>query len=98
MHNLLSTLADEGFVSRDSRSLAYRLGPALITLGAAASGQTHLLDIATERLAAHAVETTLSFAVGQPVSPYEVVIVERFYPPGDVHVGVRLARLTRRPL
>ncbi|MBS1888636.1 MAG: IclR family transcriptional regulator [Actinobacteria bacterium] len=90
MHNLLGTLADEGLVARDSRTLAYRLGPTLITLGAAASGQTRLLDIATEELSRLAAEKDLSFAIGQPVSPYEVVIIDRFYPRDDVHVGVRL--------
>jgi len=90
MHNLLSTLEEEGLVSRDSRTREYRLGPTLITLGAAASGQTRLIEIATERLAPLATELGLSFAVAQPVGPHEAVIVERFYPPEGVHVGVRL--------
>jgi len=90
MHNLLSTLEDEGLVSRDVRTKEYRLGPALITLGAAATGQTRLIDIATERLAPLATELGLSFAVAQPVGDYESVIVERFYPPEGVHVGIRL--------
>ncbi len=90
MHNLLATLVDEGVVARDSRTLSYRLGPALISLGAAASGQTRLLDIATEELSRLAAEKELSFAIGQPVGPYEVVVVDRFYPHDDVHVGVRL--------
>ncbi len=90
MHNLLSTLEREGFVVRDGRSRRYRLGPTLITLGAAASGQTRLIDIATERLAPLAAERQLSFAVGQPVGRHEVVIVERFYPPHGVHVGIRV--------
>jgi len=90
MHNLLSTLEREGFVSRDPRSRGYRLGPTLITLGAAASGQTRLIDIASERLAPLAAERQLSFAVGQPVGAHEVVIVERFYPPHGVHVGIRV--------
>jgi DNA-binding IclR family transcriptional regulator len=90
MHNLLTTLEDERFVSRDARTKEYRLGPALITLGAAASGQTRLIDIATERLAPLATELGLSFAVAQPVGPHEAVIVERFYPPEGVHVGIRL--------
>lgn len=90
MHNLLSTLEREGFVSRDPRSREYRLGPALITLGAAASGQARLIDLASERLAPLASERQLSFAIGQPVGEHEVVIVERFYPPHGVHVGIRV--------
>lgn len=90
MHNLLSTLEEERIVSRDARTREYRLGPALITLGAAASGQTRLIDIATERLAPLATELGLSFAVAQPVGANEAVIVERFYPPEGVHVGIRL--------
>lgn len=90
MHNLLSTLEDEGLVTRDSRTKEYRLGPALITLGAAASGQARLIEIAAERLAPLATELGLSFAVAQPVTAHEAVIVERFYPPEGVHVGIRL--------
>lgn len=90
MHNLLSTLEEERIVSRDGRTREYRLGPALITLGAAASGQTRLIDIATEQLAPLATELGLSFAVAQPVGASETVIVERFYPPEGVHVGIRL--------
>jgi DNA-binding IclR family transcriptional regulator len=90
MHNLLSTLEGEGFVSRDARTREYRLGPALITLGAAATGQTRLIGIATDRLAPLATDLQLSFAIAQPVGLYEAVIVERFYPPEGVHVGIRL--------
>lgn len=90
MHNLLSTLEEERVVSRDPRTREYRLGPALITLGAAASGQTRLIDIAGERLAPLATELELSFAIAQPIGASEAVIVERFYPPEGVHVGIRL--------
>lgn len=89
MHNLLSTLERQGFVIRDARR-CYGLGPALITLGAAASGQTRLIDIAGERLAPLAAERGLSFAIAQPVGRHETVIVDRFYPPQGVHVGIRI--------
>lgn len=89
MHNLLSTLEHEGFVVRDG-ARRYGLGPTLITLGAAASGQTRLIDLAGARLAPLAAERGLSFAIAQPVGQYEVVVVERFYPPRGVHVGVRI--------
>lgn len=90
MHNLLSTLEQQRFVIRDGRDRRYRLGPALITLGAAASGQTRLIDMASERLAPLAAERELSFAIAQPIGKYEAVIVDRFYPPRGIHVGVRL--------
>jgi DNA-binding IclR family transcriptional regulator len=90
MHNLLSTLENEGLVSRDERSREYRLGPALIVLGAAASGQARLIDIASQRLAPLAGERQISFAIAQPLGSSEVVIVERFYPPTGVHVGIRI--------
>lgn len=90
MHNLLSTLERERFVIRGGDSRRYRLGPALITLGAAASGQTRLIDIAGARLAPLAAERSLSFAIAQPIGLYEVVIVDRFYPPHGVHVGIRV--------
>jgi IclR family acetate operon transcriptional repressor len=90
MHNLLSTLEGEGLVSRDDRSREYRLGPALIVLGAAASGQARLIDIASQRLAPLVGERQISFAIAQPLGSSEVVIVERFYPPTGVHVGIRI--------
>jgi DNA-binding IclR family transcriptional regulator len=90
MHNLLSTLEQERFVTRDGRSRHYRLGPALITLGAVASGQARVIDIATERLAPLAAERQVSFALAQPIGEDELVVVERFYPPQGVHVGIRV--------
>lgn len=90
MHNLLGTLVAEGLVSRNDRSRAYSLGPALIALGAAASGQARLLDVANEKLAPLATNFELTFAIAKTVSPTEVVVIERFYPPTGIHVGVRL--------
>lgn len=90
MHNLLGTLVAEGLVGRDERSRTYSLGPALIALGAAASGQVRLLDVATEKLAPLATNFELTFAIGKTVGVTEVVVIERFYPPTGIHVGVRL--------
>lgn len=90
MHNLLVTLEEEGFVMRDSRTREYRLGPALVTLGAAAAGQAGLIDLASERLAPLSAERSLSFAIAQPIDERQAVVVERFYPPEGVHVGIRL--------
>ena len=90
MHNLLSTLEAERLVTRDARTRLYRLGPALITLGAVASGQARTIEIANERLAPLAAERGVSFAIAQPIGSDEAVVVERFYPPQGVHVGIRL--------
>lgn len=87
MHNLLSTLEDEGMIVRDARSRHYQLGPLLIMLGAAASGRTRLLNIASDWLTPLALERGLSFAIAQRVGDLEAVVVDRMLPPG-LHVGV----------
>lgn len=90
MHNLLKALAEEGYVRRDERSREYRLGPALIPLGATAARQTQILSRAIDALAPLAAEHGLSFAVAQPIREDRAQIVERFYPPESVHVGITI--------
>jgi DNA-binding IclR family transcriptional regulator len=90
MHNLLATLEAEDFVHRDPRSRRYRLGPALITMGAAASRQTKLVQTAIDLLAPLAGAEGLSFAVAQRTSDGQAQVIERFYPPSDVHVGITI--------
>lgn len=88
MHNLLSTLESHGFVRRDANSRHYRLGPALIPLGNEATRQVKLVRTTLDRVAPMAAEHGLSFAVAQPVDEQQLRIISRFYPPGDVHVGI----------
>ena len=88
MHNLLATLEENDFVRRDPDTKIYFLGPALIPLGAAATSQVKLLNSTVERVIALAGEYGLSFAVAQRVGELEVQIVDRVYPPSDVHVGI----------
>jgi DNA-binding IclR family transcriptional regulator len=90
MHNLVSTLEAEGFVRRDPSTRRYCLGPALIPLGAAAVRQTKLTRIASDAIAPLAAHHDLSFAVVQRTTDDFAQVVERFYPPQDVHVGVTL--------
>jgi len=90
MHNLLNALSEEGFVRRDERSREYRLGPALVPLGATAARQTRILSAAIDTLAPLAAEHGLSLAVAQPIRDDRVQIVDRFYPPEDVHVGITI--------
>ncbi|MGA7396648.1 MAG: IclR family transcriptional regulator [Solirubrobacterales bacterium] len=88
MHNLLSTLEAHDFVRREPHTRMYRLGPALIPLGVEATRQVKLVRTTTERLAPLAREHNLSFAIAQRTEEREVRIITRFYPPGDVHVGI----------
>jgi DNA-binding IclR family transcriptional regulator len=90
MHNLVSTLEAEGFLRRDLNTRRYCLGPALIPLGAAALRQTKLIRIASDAVAPLAAHYDLSFAVVQRTADDFAQVVERFYPPQDVHVGVSL--------
>lgn len=96
-HNVLATLVDEGLLQRDPSSRAYRLGPALVPLGAAAGRQVRAVPLAIERLAPLAAEHELSFAVAQCVSAGEVQIVERISPPAGIHVGITLGSRYRPP-
>lgn len=88
LHNLLATLETHEYVRRDSDTRRYRLGPALIPLGNAASRQVTLVRSTVDRIAPMAEQHHLSFAVAQRTGEDEVRIIERFYPLSDVHVGI----------
>jgi DNA-binding IclR family transcriptional regulator len=88
LHNLLWTLEAHEYVRRDPETRRYRLGPALIPLGTAASRQVKLVRSTLDRIAPMAEQHHLSFAVAQRTGEDEVQIIERFYPARDVHVGI----------
>ncbi|MCO5314831.1 MAG: IclR family transcriptional regulator [Solirubrobacterales bacterium] len=88
MHNLLSTLEAHDFVRRETDTRSYRLGPALIPLGAEAGRQVKLVRTAIDRIAPLAASEQLSFAVAQMIGRDRCRVIERFYPPEDVHVGI----------
>jgi IclR family acetate operon transcriptional repressor len=88
LHNLLYTLEANEYVRRDPDTRRYRLGPALIPLGTAATRQVKLVRSAIDRIAPMAEAHHLSFAVAQRTGEDEVQIIERFYPARDVHVGI----------
>ncbi len=88
MHNLLSTLEAHDFVRRESDSRSYHLGPALIPLGNEAARQIKLVRTSIDRIAPLAEEEHLSFAVAQVTAGDRCRVIERFYPPEDVHVGI----------
>ncbi len=90
LHNLLSTLEADNFVRRDPGSRIYRLGAALIPLGAAATRQIQLVKNAIDRIAPLAGIHGLSFAVAQRTTEGDAQVIERFYPPHDVHVGITI--------
>lgn len=89
-HNLLSTLESEGVVRRDPRTRAYRLGPTLISLGAGAAGQMPAATLAADALAPLAAEHGMSYGIAHHTPEGEAQVIERFYPPRDVHVGVTI--------
>ena len=90
LHNLLATLESHEYVRRDADTRRYRLGPALIPLGTAASRQVKLVRSTIDRIAPMAEQHHLSFAVAQRTGEDEVQIIERFYPARDVHVGITI--------
>lgn len=90
MHNMLATLEAERFVRRDPRTRTYQLGPALISLGTVAEQQIKAVQLAAEALAPLAAGEGLSFAIAHHTAEGTAQVIERFYPPRDVHVGVTL--------
>lgn len=88
LHNLLSTLETHEYVRRDPDTRRFRLGPALIPLGTAATRQVKLVRSTLVRIAPLAEKHHLSFAVAQRTGEDEVQIIERYYPARDVHVGI----------
>jgi IclR family acetate operon transcriptional repressor len=88
-HNLLATLVDLGWLRRDPRRRAYRLGGALVRLGAVAAARVDALGLAMERTDALANEHSLTVGVTQMVAPDTVELVKVSYP-DDFHVGVVL--------
>jgi DNA-binding IclR family transcriptional regulator len=57
-------------------------------LAAAASRATSKLSLALDHLALLADEHEISFAVARAISAEQVQVLERFYPPRGVHVGI----------
>lgn len=88
MHNLLSTLEAYAFVRRETDTRTYHLGPALISLGTEAARQVRLVRMSIDRIAPLAAREHLSFAVAQMTGRDRCRVIERFYPPEDVHVGI----------
>lgn len=88
MHNLLSTLEAHDFVRREPDSRSFQLGPALIPLGTEATRQVKLVRTSIDRIAPLAAREHLSFAVAQVTGRDHCRVIERFYPPEDVHVGI----------
>lgn len=88
-HNLLRTLAALGLVARERDAPRYRLGPALIPLGAAATREARPVAVATELGQSFAVEEGLSLALAQPTPDGRAAqVVAALTPPRGIHVGI----------
>jgi DNA-binding IclR family transcriptional regulator len=90
LHGILATLQSWGYVRRDAESRRYRLGAALVSLGRAATSQTHATSLVRERLSVLAGEHHLTFAVAQVTGYGDAQVIDRAYPQVDVHVGVTI--------
>ncbi|MDO8186245.1 IclR family transcriptional regulator [Conexibacter sp. JD483] len=88
-HNLLTTLESLGWVRRDPRGRAYRLGGGLVRLGAFAVRQVDALALAIERTHEVAGEHHLTVIAAQPLGRGDVETVQVAYP-DDTHVGISL--------
>lgn len=88
--NLLRTLERHGYVQRTPRSRAFRLGPALIALGAAAGRQAWYAEAAIQELTRFAGESGLSVALAQPTPDWHTQVIFRLQPGRGVHVAVAL--------
>lgn len=88
-HNLLATLVALGLVSREADAPIYRLGPALIPLGAAAAREARPVAVATETARAIAATEEISVAVVQPTSDGRAAqVIASATPPRGIHVGI----------
>lgn len=76
VHRILKTLCTTLYVVKDEKSHEYKLGPALIPLGTAASKHLHLNNIAHEVLKKIALETGEDTFLIIPVE-YKGIVLER---------------------
>ena len=92
-HGILSTLARAGYLSQDTTTKAYGLGPSILAAGSAASAQLPLLERVREEMRALGEELAVASAVMVRARD-QYVIVDRFAFPDPhaavIHVGLRL--------
>lgn len=93
MHGLLMALTENGYLVRDSRTRAFRLGPAVVALGTAALETHPAIDVAREAARELAASTGLEVALTS-VAGEEIVFLARMGKPSpssvSLHVGQRM--------
>lgn len=93
MHGLLAALTENGYLVRDARTRAFRLGPAVVALGTAALETHPAIDVARETARELASSTELEVAVTS-VAGDEIVFLARMGKPSpssvSLHVGQRM--------
>ena len=92
-HALLAVLMDAGYLDRDPRLRTFRLGPAVVALGAAALDAHPGIDVARDAARQLARETGLEVAVTAPAGDHIVFLAKAGEPSArgvPVHIGQRV--------
>jgi DNA-binding IclR family transcriptional regulator len=92
-HALLAVLSDAGYLERDPRLRTFRLGPAVVALGAAALDAHPVIDVARDAARELAHETGLEVAVTAPAGDHIVFLAKAGEPSArgvPVHIGQRV--------
>ena len=90
-YGILQTLTDDRFLSRDPRTLGYRLGPALIRLGHLAHEQIDVRRIARPFMEDLVTETRKSVLLATFHSD-RLTIIDKVDPTGTLHVSASIGQ------
>lgn len=90
-YGILQTLTDDRFLSRDPRTLGYRLGPALIRLGHLAHEQIDVRRIARPFMEDLVAETRKSVLLGT-FHDDRLTVIDKVDPIGTLHVSASIGQ------
>jgi len=88
---ILQTLTEHRFLTRDERTLRYRLGPALILLGYLAHDQTNVRRVAGPYMESLAKELRKSVLLGT-FHQDQLTVIDKADPAGTLHVSAAIGQ------